>query len=318
MASAVDLRPTAGATLIGVFISTAMYGLTTFQMYRYYQLSWCVDSWWIRAYVFYVWCLETLHAFLCCAFVFKFAIINFGNYTAFGVTSKFEDVFTGVTALLMLSVQLFYVRRIWILSDKNMLLASVVTLLAFGHFALEMVVMAVTFKYPEFTEFHMVTAYYTVSLALAAADDILIALSLSYLLYAKRSGIKSTDTLVNRIITYSVMTGTLTSVIDLAIIICFVSMPNNLVYLALYDSAPNLYANSLLAMLNARESLQKMAAVGSMGVELAGTSPFALGHCLCEGRVGGDPPPVGGGRESNSGPRRLGREPEPDSSKVCR
>ncbi|KAI0766216.1 hypothetical protein BD413DRAFT_615364 [Trametes elegans] len=317
MSTAVDLRPTAGAALIGVFISTAMYGLTTFQMYHYYQLSWRVDSWWIKAYVFYVWCLETLHAFLCCAFVYRFAIINFGNYAAFAVTSKSDDVVTGVTGLIMLSVHLFYVRRLWILSDKNILLVGLVTLLAFGHFALEMVVMAVTFKFPQFTEFHRVTAYYTGSLALAAADDIIIAVSLCYLLYTRRTGIRSTDTLVNRIITYSVMTGAVTSVIDLAILICFITMPNNLVYLGLYDFAPNLYANSLLAMLNARDALQKMAAASTTGSALTGTSTFALGDLR-----GGSGPAIAvamgdseRSRETN-GPPRL-RRVEPVTSKIA-
>ncbi|EGO00135.1 hypothetical protein SERLA73DRAFT_72873 [Serpula lacrymans var. lacrymans S7.3] len=35
-------------------------------------------------------------------------------------------------------------------------------------------------------------------------------------------------------------------------------MPNNVIYLALYQFINNLYANSLLATLNARESLREV------------------------------------------------------------
>ncbi|TBU61794.1 hypothetical protein BD310DRAFT_146358 [Dichomitus squalens] len=45
---------------------------------------------------------------------------------------------------------------------------------------------------------------------------------------------------------------------DVAILICFIAMPNNLVYLALYNTINNLYANSLLAMINAREALSRI------------------------------------------------------------
>ncbi|EIW62381.1 uncharacterized protein TRAVEDRAFT_70473 [Trametes versicolor FP-101664 SS1] len=280
-AGAPDIRPTAGAGLIGVYISVAMYGWTLFQMAHYYQRSWRTDTLWLKVYVFYIWAVETLHTYLICAYIWRSAIAEFGNPLAWAVTTRVDDIVTGITGLIMLSIHLFYIRRLWILSEKNILLVGIVTLLAFAHFALEIAVVVLTIEFPSFDQFHKTTPFYTGSLAIAAADDIIIAASLCYFLYTRRTGIRSTDTLVNRIITYSIMTGAVTSVVDIAILICFVAMPDNLVYLALFDFLPILYVTSLLAMLNAREHLQKISTVSTSGTALSG---FALGHLRAAGR----------------------------------
>ncbi|KAM5530938.1 hypothetical protein V8D89_015383 [Ganoderma adspersum] len=173
--------------------------------------------------------------------------------------------------LIILSVHLFYIRRLWILSEGasyRVMLALVVTILAITHFGLEIAVMILTFKYPEFSQFRKITGAYTSSMAVAAACDIVIAVAMWHLLDSRRSGVKSTNFMVDRIITFVLTTGTLTSVVDLAILICFVAMPDNLVYLAIFGLINNLYANSLLAMLNARQSLGKMS--------VGGTTSFAL------------------------------------------
>ncbi|EIN09174.1 hypothetical protein PUNSTDRAFT_143743 [Punctularia strigosozonata HHB-11173 SS5] len=291
-----SLVPTMGAVLIGDFISVMLYGLTTSQVYIYFQRSWTRDPWTLKAFVFYVWLMETSHVFLICAFIFRSVIIEFGNVEALQVTRVSDDVTTAITGLIIFSVHLFYIWRLWILSNRNYLLVGVVFLLAVCHFgdvslpssnqskqsadmmdvlvAFELVVMDLTFKFPLFSQFHKITAYYTGSLALAAANDIIIAVAMTYYLGTRKTGIKSTNTLVNRIITYVITTGALTSVVDLAILICFVTMQNNLVYLSMYNLVNNLYANSLLAMLNAREALNKVSH-GSSTVAFTNNYPLS-------------------------------------------
>jgi hypothetical protein len=60
------------------------------------------------------------------------------------------------------------------------------------------------------------------------------------------------DTLINRLIVYSVNTGTLTSVFSVAVLVAYNLMPDNLVFIALYFILSKLYANSCLATLNTR------------------------------------------------------------------
>ncbi|PIL24609.1 hypothetical protein GSI_12493 [Ganoderma sinense ZZ0214-1] len=263
-----SLVPTFGAVLIGDMISAGLYGLTTLQVYLYFQNCWNTDPPRLKAFIFYVWILETVHVLLIGAFIFRSLITEFGNAEALNVTRVSDDVTTAITGLIIFSVHLFYTRRLWILSEGSryrVVLTATVMILAITHFGLELAVMVLTFKFPEFAEFHKITAAYTGSLGVAAGCDIIIAIAMWHFLHSRRSGLKSTNTMVNRIITFVVITGSLTryafdltfygsqvttflSVVDLAILICFVAMPNNLVYLSMYNLVNNLYANSLLAM----------------------------------------------------------------------
>lgn len=115
-------------------------------------------------------------------------------------------------------------------------------------------------------------------LSAAAAADILIAVSLVYLLHTRCSDVKETRTLVNRLILYTIETGALTSICAMAIVILFVSMPNNLIDFGLEFVLPKrkifrrsnrpyldtesifillVYANSFMAILNSRASMRE-------------------------------------------------------------
>ncbi|EIN09721.1 hypothetical protein PUNSTDRAFT_44016 [Punctularia strigosozonata HHB-11173 SS5] len=222
-----SLVPTTGAVLIGIFISSArvLWGLMTSQVYIYMQRNWNKDTWRLKSYIVYI-CSDDVNT----------------GITLLRVAFMDSFVLLCLTPNEPLKLSLFEV------SNKNYILVGVVTILAFAHFGLEMAVMALTFVFPKFSQFRRITGYYTGSMAVAAADDIIIALAMTYYLSTRRTGIRRTNTLVNRIITYVITTGALTSVIDIAILICFVVMPDNLVYLSMYQFVDNLYANSLLAM----------------------------------------------------------------------
>ncbi|KAJ6488921.1 hypothetical protein C8R45DRAFT_993190 [Mycena sanguinolenta] len=86
-----------------------------------------------------------------------------------------------------------------------------------------------------------------VSLACAAVADLTIAVSLSVCLRRSRTGVKITDSIVNRLAIYAMNTGLLTS--------CFLTMPHNFVHLGFNMISGNLYTNSLLASLNFRDTV---------------------------------------------------------------
>ncbi|KAI1791874.1 hypothetical protein LXA43DRAFT_1181510 [Ganoderma leucocontextum] len=279
------LVPTFGAVLIGDMISAGLYGLTTLQVYLYFQKCWNTDPPRLKAFIFWVWLLETVHIFLISAFIFRSLVIEFGDPAALTVTRVSDDVTTAITGLIIFSVHMFYTRRLWILSEGSRYrvpLTLTVVLLAITHFGLEIAVMLLTFKFPLFADFHRITAAYTGSLGVAAGCDLIIAIAMWYFLHSRRSGLKSTNAMVNRIITFVIMTGSLTSVVDIATLISFVVMPNNLVYLSMYNLVNNLYANSLLAMINARETLGKM--------PIGGDTSFALSDFRASDNTATNPP----------------------------
>ncbi|KAF8490830.1 hypothetical protein F5888DRAFT_1807870 [Russula emetica] len=138
-----------------------------------------------------------------------------------------------------------------LVSRGNLLVTGLILGMALAQF-----VMAVLFT---IRSFHLrvgqadeIKTLATTALSLGVATDILTAASLSYFLHKMRTGYKRSDTLINRLIIYSVNTGTLTSIFSGAVLVTYNMMPDNLIFIALYFILSKLYANSCLATLNMR------------------------------------------------------------------
>jgi len=261
------LVPTMGASLIGVFISSFLYGITTLQTYLYFEKYWQKDSRGLKYTVVLLWLLETAHTALACAFMFRLLVLNFQDLGALQFTTVSDDVTHGVLGATIFVVHCFYVRRLWIFT-KNILLTGLVLILALSHFIFELVVMAILFKFPAFKDFHRATPYFTTAMTMAVTADIIIAVTMATNLKGKKQRVKETNSLLNKLIAYIVSTGLLTSVVDVIILATFLGMPDNLVYLCFLNFINNFYANSMLAMLNARQSLRQGVTLKSADISM--------------------------------------------------
>ena len=74
--------------------------------------------------------------------------------------------------------------------------------------------------------------------SLAAIADVLIAVSISCWLWMLRSGTKLSRNVIDWLISYSVETGSLTSVFAMVIIIAYVTMSNNLIWVGFLSVLP--------------------------------------------------------------------------------
>ncbi|PCH38945.1 hypothetical protein WOLCODRAFT_37260, partial [Wolfiporia cocos MD-104 SS10] len=90
-----------------------------------------------------------------------------------------------------------------------------------------------------------------------AISDMLIASSLSVFLYRCQTGFTRTDSILRKLMAYSIESGVLTSVCALACLIAYATMPHNYIYIAMYFVLSKLFLNSLLANLNARDTLRE-------------------------------------------------------------
>jgi len=89
--------------------------------------------------------------------------------------------------------------------------------------------------------------------------DFVVASSLCYLFATSRTGFSSTDSVLTKLIIYTINTGCLTSVVSIAGIITCATMPGTFIFLGIEFLIPKLYVNSFLALLNARYYLQSTA-----------------------------------------------------------
>ncbi|THU77207.1 hypothetical protein K435DRAFT_702890, partial [Dendrothele bispora CBS 962.96] len=94
--------------------------------------------------------------------------------------------------------------------------------------------------------------------ALAAIGDVLIACSLIVLLQKSKTGFKRSDTMINKLILFTVHTGSITTLFAISSLISITVAPNTFVYIFFFFCIGRLYTNSFLATLNARHAIRNI------------------------------------------------------------
>ncbi|OJA19252.1 hypothetical protein AZE42_05986 [Rhizopogon vesiculosus] len=280
------LDNTFGAFLIGVVISATLYGVTCVQTW-YYFTRYGSDPWYIKFMVAAVLLSDSVHqalithtgeyGYICMDFkaeheviVYTYLVTDFGIVEDLGTlvwSLIVEVLFNGFTALM---VQSFLTMRVYRLSNKSIVATASVLSLVIGEFVLVVIYVA---KAINFTTFAQLTELKSLSMsvnALAAAGDVLIAVFLCTLLQQSRTGFRRSDTMISKLILFSINTGLLTSVCAVMSLISITVWPGTFIYIAFYFCLGRLYCNSLLATLNARKSLRGDSRDENMSLSLQG------------------------------------------------
>ncbi|TBU54603.1 hypothetical protein BD310DRAFT_969712 [Dichomitus squalens] len=124
---------------------------------------------------------------------------------------------------------------------------------------------------------------------IAIVEDVIMTTVLILALHHSRSGIKSTDSLLNRVILYAITTGMLTSGCMILLFVTNLAFPDDIIYVGVSFVATKLYTNSLLAALNTRQSLRDVA------FHPSGVKVFGSGACVCAEEAHDLPGPATGG-----------------------
>ncbi|KAI0034349.1 hypothetical protein K488DRAFT_84078 [Vararia minispora EC-137] len=233
--SLIDIPATIGALIIGFAASSVIWGMFCLQVWTYY-LRYPNDN---MGYKLLLLRHESLEVYEWLVLAIEFSETNAKNHAT---VSKGNWIITGIIIGMALA-QLGYVHceKVCLPNHPMVFLARVLigTILFFS--------MTLTLN-----EATRVTRIATAALGLGAATDVVTALALSYFLQKMRTGYSASDTLIKRLIVYSVNTGALTSLFSISVVITYNVMPYNFVFMACYFILCKLYANSCLATLNTR------------------------------------------------------------------
>ncbi|KAH9971635.1 hypothetical protein BJV74DRAFT_244498 [Russula compacta] len=93
--------------------------------------------------------------------------------------------------------------------------------------------------------------------------DVLIAVSMCWCLYHKKTGFARTDSIIMTLMVYIFSSGVLTSIFACATLISFIISPTTLIAQASYAPLGACYMNSFLALLNNRNLIQEGSNVDS-------------------------------------------------------
>ncbi|KAF9222065.1 hypothetical protein BS17DRAFT_784363 [Gyrodon lividus] len=265
----VALDNTFGAFLIGVVISATLYGVTCVQTWYYYG-HYPSDPWYIKLLVAVVLASDTCHQALITHSLYIYLIKDFGIFqdlVDLVWSLVIEVLFNGFTALM---VQSFLAMRVYRLSNKSLLATGSVMLLVIGEFVLVLVYVAKAIHIQTFAALTELEALSKAINGVAVAGDVLIAVLLCSLLQRSRTGFRRSDTMINKLILFSINTGLLTSVCAIASLVSISVWPDTFIYIAFYFSLGRLYCNSLLATLNARKGIRNDSRNDEMSLSLQG------------------------------------------------
>jgi hypothetical protein len=97
---------------------------------------------------------------------------------------------------------------------------------------------------------------FTLGLTFSSAVDVIITFGMCFYLQGSRRGFGTMDDVIDSIIIYTINNGTLTCISTIVSLICWLTMPHNLIFMALHFAIAKMYANSLFATLNMRRSFR--------------------------------------------------------------
>lgn len=144
--------------------------------------------------------------------------------------------------------------------------------------------------------------------AMGAASDLAIALTLVALLHRARTGFRRSETIINRLILFSINTGLLTSMCAVLSLVTITVFPSTFIYMTFFVCVSRLYTNTLYATLNARRSNARGEAEDSDADAEEEEAAGGWGNYEAEGA---------GGKTTGGGRRRRQR-PTPSTISMCR
>ncbi|KAI6004146.1 hypothetical protein EDD15DRAFT_2507560 [Pisolithus albus] len=279
---------TFGAYFIGVVMSALLYGVTCVQVW-YYYVSYPTDPWHIKSLVFAVFASDTVHQALVTHSAYVYLVTDITNPAGLGdlVWSLIVEVlFNAITAFL---VQCFLSMRVYRLSNKSIPVTVVVMSSVIAEFVLSIVYVAKALPFQTFVDLHELQGISSAINATTAASDVLIAGCLCFLLQKSRTGFRRSDTMINKLMLFSLNTGLLTGIFAVASLISISVWPNAFIYIAFYFCVGRrklvrachwylhaemilraVYCNSLLATLNARRIIRAASTDDDMSMSLQG------------------------------------------------
>jgi len=246
---------TMGAAYVGVVCAGMLYGVSCVQTW-YYFFKYRQDVWYIKALVASVFAFDTVHQILISHTVYYYLISNYDKPVVLADmvwSILLEVLFNGFIGLL---VQGFLALRVWRLSGNNVPLTFVVATLVLAGFGCSVAFTVQSMKLQTWEELKELKGLSMTVNLLGVVADVFIASALFYFLRRSRTGFKKSDTMISRLIMFTVSTGFLTSICAIASLVSIVVWGQTLIYVAFYFSLGRLYSNSVLATLNARQSIR--------------------------------------------------------------
>lgn len=265
-----------GPMLVGFTLNACLYGIMITQVYIYFTSS-NKDRTWMKYFVVFLLVADTVNTVFDFLYLYKSLIINFGDSAFLAKADWLFATDPALTGIIACVVQLFFAWRIRVLTH-NWLCVGLVFICAISGGVAGIVTAYETGTVPNFVDFRHFKAVVIIWLAAESVGDLLITSILVWYLRKHKTGFKSSDLMIDRIIRLTVQTGLITSLVATLDLIFFLHDPAG-THLIFNFPLCKLYTNSLMSSLNARagwrffSSSRDFAAMDSDGFAIGIRSP---------------------------------------------
>ncbi|KAF9526362.1 hypothetical protein CPB83DRAFT_896199 [Crepidotus variabilis] len=256
-----------GATLLASMVNLCLYGVGLLMVLQYFGRTAKRDPLLTRVLIVILIVLATLHAVFSCHQVYDLFITKHGNEAlldviVFSVTGRW---LTGY--LTAFFAQVFFCCCIWDVGRRMATRARflVVPAVAFALMSIGAGVgqtsIMITSRF--YTKLTMRTGILLKTTAIqgagAVAADLIISSTLCYIFHSHRSTLKSTNSMINKLITYAINRAIATSVCAVLSVALYFSASGTYYFLLPLLANTNLYLISAVSMLTSREGLREQA-----------------------------------------------------------
>ncbi|KAJ6524190.1 hypothetical protein B0H19DRAFT_1276635 [Mycena capillaripes] len=229
-ASLIPLDNFLGAWLIGLIVSSVMFGITCLQAYLYFTKYCLRDSALKKTFVAILLALDALNLALLSHSFYVAVVNNFGDYVEIGKPPWSLVIQTGVGVLLSNLVQLFYAFRIYTISKKSLLVPVIIAICACTEFGIGIAYMKKAFQVKYFKDAKSDIPYSTSALSLEVACDVLITGAMVHHLLRSKSVLPKTNRAINLLVSYIVNSGAATMLFAIGSLVAWVTSTTTLIY----------------------------------------------------------------------------------------
>ncbi|KZT39808.1 hypothetical protein SISSUDRAFT_1127777 [Sistotremastrum suecicum HHB10207 ss-3] len=258
MTIATALSSSFGILLIGVLVTTLLHGFTTFQSIAYFR-AFSSDAWSLKSMIGVLMIIECVHLAFCWHFLWFYFTSAISNPGLLLRTIWSCDLTIPLSMFSGLLCHAFFIIKLWKMSaGYKWIVCAPIAVMELASIGSLLALTIKLFRLPFWPEFAaQEKTLVTVAVVLIVCTDITIAGGLCYFLRKSRTGFQQTDNILSRLFYYTIKNGILTSVLDIVMMVLFLTIPNSLAYLAVFEALSKVYVASVLTSLNTRSELRK-------------------------------------------------------------
>ncbi|KAF8990154.1 hypothetical protein BDQ17DRAFT_1414158 [Cyathus striatus] len=254
-----------GMQLIASKLNAVIYGAAMIMVLQYFMWHSNGDTHLVKGMVILLVALATLQAVCVSCQVFEYFILKFGRKELFDITVSTLGKYVGIY-LTAFVAQIFYATRIWNLTGRlakhYQLLTYPVVLLSLLQVASGIALIVLMGNMKTTSNLILISSIAFKMIVLqgvsAAACDVAIAASFSFIFQSNRSGINSrTHSLLSKFIIYAINRAAATSICALLTVLLYHYLLGAFCYMIPLLLNTHLYVISVISVLTARGSLQE-------------------------------------------------------------